>query len=174
MDNKNNELLNGFMGNPEVDMSNNTQYNIQSEPVMEMPTVEPTVEYTVAPEMVENPVETVAMPEFEMPTLEEIVAPVVEEPVMEMPEQVNEQGKTVNYEALKNLAEDTNNLVNPTMVVSPIGKQNDENVTQTVEEPKVDYTEIQNKKNYAIIAIVVLVIAAFILLLPTLISWFGF
>ena len=230
MDFKENEIFNGTSNVPNDDVLQTDYMNLRTEqPVMEVPVVEPTMGYTMSPEMVTEPVETVAMPEFEMPAVEEVapvvetpvmevpvvepmmgytmspemvtepvetvtmpefempavedVAPVVETPVMEMasleeviaptveqsastPQQVNEQGKVVNHELLKNLAEDTNNMVNPNMLVSPLGKQNEEKPVEIEEEPKVNYDKIKDKKNLILIVAIFLVILAFILLLP--------
>ena len=183
MDFKENEIFNGTSNVPNDDVLQTDYMNLRMEqPVMEVPVVEPTMGYTMSPEMVTEPVETVAMPEFEMPAVEE-VAPVVETPVLEMasleevitptveqsastPQQVNEQGKVVNHELLKNLAEDTNNMVNPNMLVSPLGKQNEEKPVEIEEEPKVNYDKIKDKKNLILIVAIFLVILAFILLLP--------
>ena len=85
--------------------------------------------------------------------------------------QLNQQGKPVDYELLKNLAQDTNNLVNPDMI-NPLGKQKVQNIEEKVEEPKVDYEEIRTKKGYVFMAIVFLIIILFIIFLPQLLAFF--
>jgi hypothetical protein len=88
-------------------------------------------------------------------------------------EQLNEQGKPINRELLKNLSEDTNNLVNPDMVINPLGKKKEQDSNINVDEPKVNYEEINNKRNYALMTIIFLVIIVFIIFLPKIISILG-
>ena len=89
------------------------------------------------------------------------------------PEQVNEQGKTINHELLQTLNNDTKNLVNPDMIINPFGKQNEESSRVNVEEPKVDYDEIKTKKGYVFMAIIFLIILVFIIFLPQIMSFIG-
>ena len=131
-------------------VQNNTEYN-----------------FSVEPEVI-NP-----MVNLEQPTTEVIsIINQVTDTTPVLPELLNEQGKTINRELLKNLNKDTNNLINPDMI-NPLGKQKEQNVNVVVEEPKVNYDEIKNKKNYAFMVIIFLIIGLFILFLPTILSFIG-
>jgi len=153
----------------------------------ELPTLEPAMNTEVVSFPVEMQTEEMLQPTMpsEFNVFQEQMPQAVEQP--EIPvldqttntemtgstEQLNEYGKPINHELLKNLAEDTNNLVNPNMLVSPIGKQKEEEIVE-VDEPKVDYEEIKEKKNYALMIIIFLIIVAGILLLPTITSIIGY
>lgn len=85
-----------------------------------------------------------------------------------------EETKKIDHELLKNLNNDTNNFVNPDLIVNPSVKDLTESVKKLeVEEPKVDYKEIRTKKNYAFMLIIFAIIIIFIIFLPKIVAIIG-
>lgn len=80
---------------------------------------------------------------------------------------------TLNQEKLKSLNNDTNNFVNPSMVVSPQLNKQEKVETLDIEEPKVDYEKITEKKNYMFMFILFAVIIVFIIFLPKIVELIG-
>jgi len=80
----------------------------------------------------------------------------------------------VNNDVLQELNKDTDMFVNPDLVVNPSVKELEEQPEiLDLEEPKVDYKKMENKKKYGFMALVFGIIIVFILLLPVIISILG-
>lgn len=88
--------------------------------------------------------------------------------------EVQEQKKQVNQELLNSLNKDTNSFVNPDLIVNPnVKKLEEKPEVSNIEEPKVDYKEINNKRNYAFMIIIFLIIIVFIIFLPQIVAFLG-
>lgn len=179
MDNRNNELFNGF-----IDIPNNTNQNDLDYYFKPQKTTESVINDTDSIEVLQPNLSSdnleilgdnlsqenlIVNPSLNSNTEPEILQFETTNNV----EQLNEQGRPINHELLKNLAKDTNDLVNPDMI-NPLGKTKEQNTSVNIEEPKVDYEEINTKKGYVFMAVVFLIIIVFIILLPQLISLLGF
>lgn len=85
-----------------------------------------------------------------------------------------EETKKIDHELLKNLNNDTNNFVNPDLIVNPSVKDLTESAEKLeVEEPKVDYKEIKTKRDYAFMLIIFAIIIIFIIFLPKIVAIIG-
>ena len=165
MDNKNNELFNGIIDVPTTSTNNiepnlemGVYQNIQPQEDMEIIDVS----------MNNSEVETVNTTEEQSNTPE-----IIDFDLDVQPEEINEQGKVVNHQLLQNLNKDTNSLVNPNMIINPLGKSEESSVSSNIEEPKVDYDEGKVKKGYIFMAIIFLIILVFIIFLPQIMSFIG-
>lgn len=86
---------------------------------------------------------------------------------------VNPDNKT-NEELLKSLNEDTEALINPSMGISSIGQAINEKVEAVnIEEPKVDYEKIENRRKYIFMGIIFAIMLIFIIFLPKIVSLIG-
>ena len=192
MDNKDNELFNGIIDMPaEPQPQNpdqNLEYNFNFETQVETPQVnQQSQEIFNMPNqdtlgMVQNTIETQQIPtQTGVPNQTEVLGMEFQTPqnnveTIQMPtenvEQITEENqKTINEEKLKSLAADTNELVNPNLIVNPalkpIGMQ-----TQT-KENSLQQQEEGKKGNYVVGIIIIGLIILFIMFLPKLTELFG-
>lgn len=180
MDNKDNELFDGIMDVPNNVNENNNQTNLdynfnfemQEGPNTQMNTMNSNLQEAIDNNNLEvlndvmldenSTIDNSSNSEMEVLDLENTTKF----------EQLNEQGNPINHKLLKNLAQDTNNLINPDMI-NPLGKQKEQNQNVNVEEPKVNYDEIKTKKDYVFMTIIFMIIIVFIILLPNILSILG-
>ena len=180
MNNKDNELFNGIIDVPnDVNQNNDSlsspsdlEYNFDFETqVQSQPTVTQTDSQVSSTQMSDaddslfGGNQDIGINPVSNPNLE-----IMDFSGNKQPEQLNEHGKPIDHELLKNLAEDTNNLVNPDMLINPLGKAKEENKPVNVEEPKVDYDGIKTKKGYIFMAVIFLIIIVFIIFLPQIMA----
>lgn len=172
MDNKDNELFSGIIDvstepqMPEQNTNNNQnlEYNFNFETQVEtpqpvqnntMPQTEVLGMESVNP-VQNNNVETITMPNE---TLE--------------PQLTDEEKRALNEEKLKSLTADTNELVNPNLIVNPslkpIGMQ-----TQPTTQENNAQEEKGGKGKYIFAILIIGLIVLFILFLPKLTEIFGF
>lgn len=179
MDNKNNELFNGFIDVPNNTNQNDLDYYVQprsaSEPIINDNDSIEVLQPNLSSDNLEILGDNLSQENLIVNTsLNSNTEPeILQFETINDVEQLNEQGKPINHELLKNLAKDTNDLVNPDMI-NPLGKPKEQNTSVNVEEPKVDYEEINTKKGYVFMAVVFLIIIVFIILLPKIIALLGF
>ena len=220
MNNKENELLNGFIDIPNnesntVNTNANLDYNFNFESQVEQNFSTNNEFNNLNNQTVsaENTPSVSSMPEVQMPvdiseSIEKldldnsVVKPFIESPTVSKPVddtlkpetldfnntslgsqttgiemQSNsfeaEDKKQVNEELLKTLTADTNNFVNPDLIVNPSIKTIEEKPIPVVEEPTVNYEKINNKKKYVFMFILLGSIALFIAFLPKIVSLLG-
>lgn len=161
MNNKDEELINGIIDVPNQNNSQNTlEYNFNFESQVNQTPV--------------NPVPNNNALEIEQRyDSSNLSSEIVQNTTAEM---VLEQEKvSTNEYILNNLNNDTNNLVNPNLIVNPsIQKVTEQPEVLNIEEPKVNYEEITEKKNYMFIFIIFAIIVLFIIFLPQIASLIGF
>lgn len=161
MNNKDEELINGIIDVPNQNNSQNTlEYNFNFESQVNQTPV--------------NPVPNNNALEIEQRyDSSNLSSEIVQNTTAEM---VLEQEKvSTNEDILNNLNKDTNNLVNPNLIVNPsIQKVTEQPEVLNIEEPKVNYEEITEKKNYMFIFIIFAIIVLFIIFLPQIASLIGF
>lgn len=191
MDNKDNELFNGIIDMPTEPQpqnpNQNLEYNFNFETQVETPQVPQNQEIFSMPNqetlgMAQNTIATQQMAaQTSIPNQTEVLGMEFQTPqnnveTIQMPtenvEQITEENqKTINEEKLKSLAADTNELVNPNLIVNPalkpIGMQ-----TET-KENNVQQQEEGKKGNYVVGIIIVGLIILFIMFLPKLTELFG-
>lgn len=173
MDNRDNELFNGIIDVPNAN-TNNIEPNLGlSQSNLQMTSNNNTQPQANADiEIIDIPVDNRDV--MAGPAETQVTSPeIIDFDFESKPEEVNAQGKVVNRELLQNLNKDTNNLVNPDMIINPLGKSETPSVSINMEEPKVDYDRIKTKKGYAFMAIIFLIIIVFIIFLPQIMSFIG-
>lgn len=167
MDNRDNELFNGIIDIPSTNTNN-------IEPNLEMGVNENTQpQVSMDMEIMDIPMNNNEEISVNKTGVETKTPEIIDFDIVSQPEEVNAQGKVVNHELLENLSKDTNNLVNPDMIINPLGKSEEPSVSVNIEEPKVDYDEIKTKKGYVFMAIIFLIILLFIIFLPQIMSFIG-
>lgn len=162
MDDKNNEIFDGIIDVPNtssntVNNQNGYNYNFNFE-----------TQTKVEPQSINNP-NTQTNTSMEQPEVLDMSG-INSAPKLE----IQEQKKQVNQELLNSLNKDTNSFVNPDLIVNPNVKKLEEKVESlNVDEPKVDYQEINNKRNIAFMVIIFLIIIVFIIFLPQIVALLG-
>ena len=108
-----------------IDFSNPIEPTVNvAEPVVP----EPLIQDIQANQMVENsisdsvPVVGPASEIIDFSNSSELSASNIQENAVLNQSEISQQEKVVNHELLKNLTQDTNNLVNPSMIINPLGK----------------------------------------------------
>lgn len=180
MDNRDEELFNGIIDVPNTpnqnsnisSNDNNLEYNFNFETqVNPEPAVQQTVNQNyVNPTPASNNYQTVNNPTPELNQNIESAPEVLDVNAEQPLTQVN----TINREKLESLNNDTDNLIHPSMVINPsMNSPKEQPEVLNVEEPKVDYKEIKEKKNYAFMFIIFAIIILFIIFLPTIAKLIG-
>ena len=161
MNNKDEELLKGIIDVPNQNNSQNTlEYNFNFESQVNQTPVDPVPNNNIL-----ETEQRLTSQNFSS----EFVQNTTTETVLE-PEKIS-----TNEDVLNNLNNDTNNLVNPNLIVNPsIQKVIEQPEVLDIEEPKVNYEEITEKKNYMFIFIIFAIIILFITFLPQIASFIGF
>ncbi|MBE6144670.1 MAG: hypothetical protein E7169_03745 [Firmicutes bacterium] len=161
MNNKDEELINGIIDVPNQNNSQNTlEYNFNFESQVNQTPVNP-VPNNNALEIEQRYDSSNLSSEFVQNTTAEMV--------------LEQEKVSTNEDILNNLNKDTNNLVNPNLIVNPsIQKVTEQPEVLNIEEPKVNYEEITEKKNYMFIFIIFAIIVLFIIFLPQIASLIGF
>ena len=157
--NNNDELLNGIIDVPNQNNSQNTlEYNFNFESQVNQTPVAPAPNYNTLEQSSVN--QTITSENIQTNNPEIILDPEV---------------KQTNEEILNDLNDDTNDFVNPNLIVNPsINKTEEQLETLKVEEPRVNYEEITEKKNYMFMFIIFAIIILFIIFLPQIASLIGF
>lgn len=192
MDNKDNELFSGIIDvptepqMPEQNTNNNQnlEYNFNFETQVETPQVNQqsqTQEMFSMPQVeTPQPVQNNIMPQNEVLGMES-VNPVQNNNVETItmptetlePQLTDEEKRALNEEKLKSLTADTNELVNPNLIVNPslkpIGMQ-----TQTTTQENNVQEEKGGKGKYVFAILIIGLIVLFIAFLPKLTEIFGF
>ena len=183
MDNKDNELFNGIIDMPTEPQpqnpNQNLEYNFNFETQVETPQV-PQNQETLG--MAQNTIATQQMAaQTSIPNQTEVLGMEFQTPqnnveTIQMPTEnvaqiTAEEQKVVDEEKLKSLSADTNELVNPNLIVNPalkpIGMQ-----TET-KENNIQQQEETKKGNYVVGIIIIGLIILFIIFLPKLTELFG-
>jgi len=165
MDNRDNELFNGIIDIPTTNTDN-------VNPNLEMYTNQNAQSKTEV-EIIDVPMDNNEDLTTSAPSAGDSSPEIIDFNLDSQSNKANVQGKVVNHELLQNLNNDTNDLVNPDMIINPLGKSEESSVPTEVNEPKVDYNEIKTKKGYVFMAIIFLIIILFIIFLPKIISFIG-
>lgn len=192
MDNKDNELFSGIIDvptepqMPEQNTNNNQnlEYNFNFETQVETPQVNQqnqTQEMFSMPQVeIPQPVQNNTMPQTEVFGMESVnpaqnnnVETITMPTETLEPQLTDEEKKALNEEKLKSLTADTNELVNPNLIVNPslkpIGMQ-----TQTTTQENNTQEEKGGKGKYVFAIFIIGLIVLFILFLPKLTEIFGF
>lgn len=165
MDNRDNELFNGIIDIPTTN-TNNIEQNLEM-------SLNQNIQPQTNMEIIDVPVDNVEAVTVGNTEVEDAATEIIGFDLESQPEEINDQDKVVNHELLENLNKDTNNLVNPDMIINPLGKSEEPSVSVNIEEPKVDYNEIKTKKGYVFMAVIFLIIIVFIIFLPQIMSFIG-
>ena len=192
MDNKDNELFSGIIDvptgpqMPEQNTNNNQnlEYNFNFETQVETPQVnQQSQEIFNMPQVeIPQPVQDNTIPQNEVLGMESVNPVPMQNNNMETitmpsetiePQLTDEEKKALNEEKLKSLTADTNELVNPDLIVNPslkqIGMQ-----TQTMAQENNTQEENGGKGKYVFAILIIGLIVLFILFLPKLTEIFGF
>jgi len=165
MDNRDNELFNEIIDIPTTN-TNNTYQNL------EMP-INQNMQPSTMPEIIDIPMNNNEDVNANSNEPQTAFPEIIDFDLEPKAEEINTQGKVVDHELLRNLNKDTNNLVNPDMIINPLGKSEVSSFPTHVEEPKVDYDQIKTKKGYVFMTIIFLIIIVFIIFLPQIMSFIG-
>ena len=175
MDNNNNELFNGIIDVPTEPQTPNTNNNQNLEYNFNFETqIEPTQNMVESQQMpsqtnIPNQTEVLGM-EFQTPQNN---VETIQMPTENVAQITAEEQKVVDEEKLKSLSADTNELVNPNLIVNPalkpIGMQ-----TETKGQVNDVQQEEGGKGKYLVAILIIALIVIFICLLPRLTGLFGF
>lgn len=154
MDNKDENLYNGVSNTQNQTTNNNLEYNFN-------------FESQVNPTPTNNVGNNEAYSFFNNSSMSD------ETPEVLGFEEDNAPKSVVDQEKLKTLNNDTNNFVNPSLVVNPQAKKEEKVESLDIEEPKVDYEKITEKKNYTFMFILFAIIIVFIIFLPKIVALIG-
>lgn len=165
MDNRDNELFNGIIDIP-TNSENNTESNLEIN-------VNQSTLPSESMEVIDVPMNNNEEAYVGSVELKNDEPEIIDFDLELKSEEINAQGKAVNHELLQNLSKDTNNLVNPNMIINPLRKSEEPVASVSAEEPRVDYDEIKTKKGYVFMAIIFLIIIVFIIFLPQIMSFIG-
>lgn len=158
MDNRDDELLNGIIDSQ--NQGNNLEYNFNFESQVNsnvQPDNQPNLDYS----SIQNPNSN------STPNNQPEVLNFEDSEVLS----VSEDSQKMNTENIKDFNNDTDNLINPNLIVNPQIKQLEQEFEiLEVNEPKVNYEKIKDNKKYAFMFTLFVIILLFIIFLPKIVS----
>lgn len=161
MDNKNEEILNGIIDipneqNQDLNLNNkNLDYNFN-------------FETQINPEFELKSQYNLINVNSQTQNLNENTTEVEETEVLDL-STAETLGDGPNLEKIEALNRETEQLINPSLVVNPHNKNLEESEVLE-EEYRVDYKEIKNKKKYVFMFIIFAILVLFIIFLPKIVS----